>query len=150
MHGDTLHDARADQCLAWDNTLLLCRLRRQPQVPVQQRIEYAQAHVLHVMDCVLTRMRDDNMQKTTEIEQQQQSLLADQDPEPVQRERREQLVLCKRRARILHVMLQLLLCNGAPTSEFSIKATRYANARLAVLQQQVPPMQWDKCFPHTQ
>ena len=152
MHdgGSALYDTRADQNTAWDNTLLLCRLRRQHQVPAPQRVEYAQAHVLHVIDCTLTRMRDDNTQKISEIEQQQQSLLADQDPESVQRERQEQLSLCKRRARILHVMLQLLLCNGAPTSDFSIKATRYANARLVVLRQQLPPMQWDKCLPRAE
>lgn len=142
-----LLDTRSEQHLAWDNTVLLCRLRRQSQVPVHQRTEHALAHMLHVMDCVLTRMRETNALKMTNIKQQQQNLLADQDSESVQRERHEQLLLCKRRARILHVMLQLLLCDGAPTSGFSNKAIRFANTRLATLQQELPPMQWDRCLP---
>lgn len=101
------------------------------------------------MDCVLNRMVEDNTQAIAKIEQKQQSLLADEDSQEVQQERHKQLALCKRRARILHVMLQLLLCNGAPTSGFSIKAMQFARARVEQLRRELPPMEWHVCLPYT-
>lgn len=136
-----------DRRQAWDNTVLLCQLRRQQQLPQQDRALHAQAHLLHMFDCTLSRMQDETTQSIAELERQARGLLADKDPPHVQQARQERLAVCKRRARVLHVMIQLLLCNGAPTSGFSIKAMQYARVRIAQLRLEVPPMQWDVCLP---
>lgn len=127
---------------AWTNTVLIARLMHQSDLTQEMRSEYAQAHILHVLDCTLHALQDRNNREIQVLQQQEHSILADQDAPALRAQRRGLLVVGARRARLLHVMLQLLLCNGAPTSEFSIKACQYARTRSVFLMNNLPAMRW--------
>lgn len=128
---------------AWNNTLLCLRLRYQHDVPQAFREMFTHAHIQHVFDCILHEIQTWNNAQIDKLQEQERGLLADQDPTDVKEQRSVALLVTMRRRRVVHVMMQLLLCNGAPTSEFSIKACQYARVRLAQLhEKELPPMNW--------
>jgi hypothetical protein len=127
---------------AWKDTMLLARLRRQPNISQDLRSEHAQAHIIHTIDCVLHAKQDENAKGIAALQAKENSLLADQDTSEIRLARTIELQTFMRRSRILQVMLQLLLCNGSPTSEFSTKASQFARNQVANLHLMMPPFEW--------
>lgn len=128
---------------AWNNALLCLRLRYQYDVPQAFRETFTHAHIQHVFDCILHEIQTWNNARIDKLQEQEHGILADQDPADVKEQRGSALLVAMRRRKAVHVMMQLLLCNGAPTSEFSIKACQYARVRLSQLhEKELPSMNW--------